>query len=142
MTDGLQVFGAIGTTDSEIKRITTFPGNEGNRTPKNTAWTANAGFQYDFSITGALGGMLRLDYEHRGKKYWQLDNVQVQKPLELIDVRTGVEVDKWGFYIWGRNLTDERYYADYNPSLFSGLPFDIGFRAQPRSFGVEGRFTF
>ncbi|MEX1147992.1 MAG: TonB-dependent receptor, partial [Sphingomonadales bacterium] len=41
VTEGLQVFGAVGTTDSENKQNTFLPGNEGNKTPKTTDWTLN-----------------------------------------------------------------------------------------------------
>ena len=143
VAEGLEVFGAIGTTDSEIKRSSLFPGFVGNKTPKTTDWTLNAGFQYRFPIQDDLNGMLRVDYEHRGNKYWHVDNLAVQESLDLVDARAGVEGDNWGVYVWAKNLTDEDYYTDYNQVAFSGLGFyDIGFRAQPRTYGVEGKFKF
>ena len=144
LTEGLQVFGAVGTTDSDIKRISLFPGNEGNKTPKTTSWKLNAGFQFRQPIADDLSLFLRMDYEHRGKKYWQIDNRDVQGPLDLINARVGVEGESWGLYLWGKNLTDEKYYADYNPREFSGhlLGLDLGFLAQPRTYGIEGRVRF
>lgn len=144
LTEGLQIFGAVGTTDSEIKRISLFPGNEGNKTPKTTDWKLNAGFQFRQPIAEGFNLFLRMDYEHRGKKFWQIDNRDVQGPLDLINARAGIEGENWGLYVWGRNLTNERYYTDYNPREFSGhlLGLDLGFLGQPRTYGVEGRLTF
>jgi iron complex outermembrane receptor protein len=143
VAEGLEVFGALGTTDSEIKRSSLFPGFVGNKTPKTTDWTLNAGFQYRFPIQDDLNGLLRVDYEHRGNKYWHVDNLAVQGSLDLVDARAGVEGDNWGVYVWAKNLTDEDYYTDYNQVAFSGLGFyDIGFRAQPRTYGVEGKVNF
>ncbi len=78
-----------------------------------------------------------MDYTHDAKQYWQVDNRAAQKPLDLLDVRAGVEFAPWGLYIWGKNLTNERYYEDYNPATFSGLPYDIGSLAEPRTYGLE-----
>lgn len=59
------------------------------------------------------------------------------RSLDLLGARAGVELKQWGIYIWGRNLTNERYYEDYNPARFSGLPYDIGSLAEPRTYGLE-----
>ena len=142
VTEGLQVFASLGTTDSDIEKITVFPGNEGNHTPRTTEWTLNAGFQYRAALGNGLAGMVRVDYEHRGDKHWQVDNLDVQDPLDFVHARIGIEGESWSLTVWGKNLTDEEYYADYNPMKFSGLPFDIGWRAQPRTVGIEGRVNF
>lgn len=141
VTSGLQLFGGLGTTHTDIidsaDISAAFPGIDGNRTPKTIPWNLKAGFQYDQPLGDDLLGTVRLDYAHEGKEYWQVDNRAVQKPLDLLDARAGVELDPWGVYIWGKNLTDERYYEDYNPAKFSGLPYDIGSLAEPRTYGLE-----
>ncbi len=140
--EGLELFGSIGTTDTEIKRNTLDPTVVGNQTPKNTKIKINLGFQYRMALADDLSGIIRMDYEHRGKKYWQLNNVDIQSPVDLINARAGIEGDTWGIYVWGKNLTNEEYYGDFNPSEYSGMAYDIGFRAQPRTYGVEARYKF
>ncbi|WP_308910280.1 TonB-dependent receptor [Pseudokordiimonas caeni] len=142
VSKGLQVFAAVGTTDSEIKENTDVPASVGNKTPKTTSWSLNAGFQYDVELTDTHNLMMRLDYEHRGKKYWQIDNLAVQEPVDLVDIRVGVETEGWGLYFTARNLLGEKYYTDYNPRAYSGLDTDIGFRAQPSTWAVEGKVRF
>ena len=141
VTQGLQVFGGIGTTHTDIidsaSVSAAFPGIDGNHTPKTIPWSLKAGFQYEHSLGEGMQGTLHVDYTHDGKQYWQVDNRAVQKPLNLLDARAGVEFAPWGIYVWGRNLTNERYYEDYNSAKFSGLPYDIGSLAEPRTYGVE-----
>lgn len=142
VTDGLQVFGSLGTTNTDIRKSTSFLGIDGNKTPKTIPWMVKAGFEYDHPITEAINGTVRVDYQHSAKEYWQVDNLNIQKSLDLLSARAGVEYDNWGFYIWGRNLTNERYYEDYNPAKFSGAAYDIGSLAEPRTYGVEAKVKF
>jgi iron complex outermembrane recepter protein len=141
VTHGLTLFGGLGTTHTDIidsaDVSAAFPGINGNRTPKTIPWTLKAGFQYDRPLGNGLVGTVRMDYNHQGKEYWQIDNQAVQKPLNLLAARAGVELAPWGIYIWGKNLTNARYYQDYNPARFSGLPYDIGSLAEPRTYGLE-----
>ena len=142
VAEGLQVAAAIGTTDTEIKANTPFPTSVGNKTPRTTEWTFNLSGQYRRPITQSLAGFARVDYEHRGDRFWQVDNADVQEPLNLLNFRVGIEGEKWGLYAWGKNITDERYFTDFAPTEFTGLTVDLGFLAQPRRYGVEGLVRF
>ncbi|QLC24886.1 TonB-dependent receptor [Parasphingopyxis algicola] len=142
VSDGLRLFGALGTTNSEIVENQAFPDTVGNRTPKTTRWTANAGISVTRPIGAGLNFVGRADYEHRGRKYWQIDNADIQSPLNLVNLRAGIESENWGVYAWGRNVTNERYYTDFNPREFTGTQIDIGFPAQPARYGVEARLRF
>lgn len=142
LTEGLNVYASLGTADSDIKENAPFPNSIGNQTPKLTELSLNIGSQYRYPVYEDIHVFLRVDYERRGKRYWQVDNLDVQDPLNLLDFRVGFETDRWGVYAWGRNITDEVYYTDYNPNAFSGLGFDIGFLAQPATYGAEARIRF
>jgi iron complex outermembrane receptor protein len=89
-----------------------------------------------------MNGTVRVDYTHNAREYWQIDNLDIQKSLNLVNARAGIELREWGVYLWSKNLTNERYYEDYNPSKYSGLPYDIGSLAEPRTYGVEFRAHF
>ena len=86
--------------------------------------------------------LARLDYEYKGKKYWQIDNWDVQDSVNLINARLGVGGEQWSATLWVRNLFDEEYYTDYNPAEFTGSLTDIGFPAQPRSYGIDLSYSF
>lgn len=139
---GLKLYAGLGTTDSEIKKNTLAPATVGNKTPKTSEWTLNAGGQYDYPLPNGADLVLRLDYQHRGKKYWQVDNLNVQDPVDIVDLRLGYQAERWSVFLSARNLLDEKYYGDYNPSEYSGLIYDLGSRGQPATYGVEARVRF
>lgn len=142
LAPGITVNAALGTTDSSIRRNQYVAGTVGNKAPRTVPWTLNLGAQYLRPIAGEYRLLLRADYKHLARKYWQVDNVAVQDPVDLLSLRAGIETDRFGVYVAGANVFNERYYADYNPSRFSGLPYDIGFRAQPATYRVEAKLKF
>lgn len=154
-TDNFTLYGGLGITDSEIKDIgnaalETFLGNagvntndiEGSKSPKTTGLTLNVGGQFEMPISNGLTGVLRADLEHQGKKYWQIDNADVRDPVTLLGLRASVKSEAWTASLWAKNLLDEEYYADFNPSEFAGGGFDLGFQAKPRTYGVDVKFNF
>jgi len=145
ITPDWSVFGALGLQDSDIEAIDPdlpVPASIGNRTPKTTESTLNLGTQFRFPVSNALDGMVRLDYERRGDRYWHPDNVDVMDPVSLLNARIRIGTEKWDLTLWGRNLTDEFYYEDFNAQPFSGLPWNIGFATRPRTYGIEFRYDF
>ena len=151
---GFEIFGGVGLTETDIKKVGSITSTAlaasgvdvsripGSRAPKNTPVTFNFGAQYRTSLTDTWALRARFDLEHRGKKYWQVDNLDVQDSLNLLGARIGLESESWSVVVWGENLTDEEYYTDYNPAEFSGSATDIGFPSQPRTYGVDLRFNF
>jgi iron complex outermembrane receptor protein len=139
LAPGLDAFAALGTTSTDIVQSTEFPGVDGNYTPKTVPWKLNLALQYVRPITNDIDGFFRIDYEHRAKEYWQIDNLDVQNPINLVNLKIGVTRGRYEVYFWSRNLTNTQYYEDYNPSKFSGLPYDLGSLAEPRTYGIEIR---
>jgi iron complex outermembrane receptor protein len=140
---GWDIFGNVGINDSEIKTLEEFPQFEGNKAPKNTDWTGVIGTQYRGPFGGsALSWFGRVDLQHAGKKYWQIDNDDVQDPRTYLNMRFGLEGARWSVYLWGKNVTDERAYSEFAPREFSGLDVDIGYLNQPATYGVDARVTF
>ncbi|MCV2438603.1 TonB-dependent receptor [Paucibacter sp. DJ2R-2] len=139
---GLEFDGGLGITASSIRRSTAEPGTVGNHTPKTVPFKINFGAQYTQPLGNGLEGLLRADYEHRDKKYWHPDNLAVSPALDLLGLRIGVRdaKDRWSVTLVGRNLANKRYYADYNSSRYSGLPYDIGSLATGRTVGLEAKF--
>lgn len=154
-TDNLTLYGGIGVTDSEIEDIgnpalETFLNSAGvstadvigSKSPKTTDLTLNIGGEFTFPISDAFEGLLRADIEHQGDRYWQIDNQDVRDPITLLGLRASLRTDRWTASIWGKNLLDEEYYADFNPAAFAGGGFDLGFQARPLSYGVDLRVNF
>lgn len=142
VTRELELSAALGTTESNIRESSLFPTATGNYTPKTTPWTLNLTAQYIREIGADASLVLRADYQHRSRRYWQVDNLDVQDPVNMVNLRGGIDLGRFSVFAFGRNILNERFYADFNPGSFSGLPYDIGFRAQPATYGIEGRLRF
>ncbi|MFK7733931.1 MAG: TonB-dependent receptor [Pseudomonadales bacterium] len=142
---GWSVFGALGIQDSDIEEIDPtlpVPADIGNRTPKTTKSTLNVGAQFEYAVSSTLNGMLRIDFERRGDKYWHPDNVDVMDAVNILNARASISTENWQISIWGRNLTDEFYFEDFNAQPFTGLPWNTGFPTRPRSYGLEFAYIF
>lgn len=111
--EGFNVTGALGLLDAKYTSFENagglgidFDGNRLTGSPRAT-WTLAA--QYDFPITGALGGTLRAEAQHLNEIYTDSANSPdlMQRDYTLINARAGIEGENWGFYLWGKNLGDE-----------------------------------
>jgi len=133
----------LGITNSIIQANTALPDTVGKHTPKNTPLKATLGAQYEWAVAGGKL-MARADIEHRSKRYWQADNLDIQPALDLLNMRLSYSGsgDRFSVALWGKNLTDEAYYTDVNAPRFSGLPYTIGWRAQGRTFGIDAKLRF
>ncbi|MBE0547194.1 MAG: TonB-dependent receptor, partial [Rubrivivax sp.] len=133
----------LGVTDSTIQANSALPDTVGRHTPKSTPLKATLGAQYDWRAgTGTM--MVRGDLEHRSKRYWEPDNVAMQPAIDLINLRAAYTApgDRWTVALWCKNLTNESYYTDVNSPRWSGLPYTIAWRAEPRTFGLDAKLRF
>lgn len=139
---GLQLFGSLGTVDTKILRNRIDPSVVGNKTPRAMPWSTNVGFQYEVPLGDALGFMIRVDYQHRSKRYWQVDNRDVQEPVDLVGARAGVHADRWSIFAFGRNILDEEHFSEFISPAVSGFDVTLASLAQPATYGVEMRYKF
>jgi len=84
----------------------------------------------------------RLDYEHRGKTYWTLDNLDTQPAYNLTNLSFSLEKNKWATRLYVNNLLDEEYIEWFFASRFIGLPADIAWPSSPRQIGVEFSLSY
>ncbi|WP_084184818.1 TonB-dependent receptor [Desulfonatronum thiodismutans] len=110
-----------------------FDGQTIEQTPAHTI-RAGAGYTHPSGFYG------RIDVSNIGKQYFH-DNVNAievfpkQDMYTLVDAKIGYRFADWDFYVYGRNLTDEKYV-----SMFSGM--HVISYGQPRTFGVGVRYQF
>jgi len=134
VTDHLSLFASYGITDSKITGMED-PSVIGNEAPLVSEVTGNFGIQYRRPIGDSLTLALRADYRHTGRTWWEPYNSTSRDPIDLVDARIGLEADRWSATLWSRNLTDEKYNAEFSPGGFL-------FRALPRRYGVEFGYKF
>ena len=136
------LFANFGYSDARIKRLDSAPQYVGNYTPNLTPWNGAVGTEYRAPLAGGLKWYGRIDGQLYGRKYWQVDNMDVQDAKQYLNARLGIEGSNWGAYLWGKNITDTRAYSQYvSPSLGVGVA-GIGFLVEPATYGVELRVSF
>jgi iron complex outermembrane recepter protein len=133
-TNFLDLYANFGYTDGRITAMQD-PTVIGNKPPLLTKNTINAGFQFHEPIGDGLNGVLRLDYQEIGRTWWDPYDLTSRDPVNLIDLRTGVESDRWSVTAWSKNLTNKQYDAEFSTGGFL-------WRALPRRYGVDFAFKF
>lgn len=117
---GLQLDGSVGlnktkyedfaltrvdyTTGVETK--TQVAGNSLSNTPSHTIYL---GAQYELSITKQLKASLHGDVRNIGKYYADMQNSIQQSTYTLVNTRIGVTYTNYSLFLWGQNLTNQRY---------------------------------
>lgn len=147
--DSLQVDFGIGFTDSEIKEYEDIPGVlvpaeaiVGSKVPGAPVWSSNLAAQHTLALGSALRLVSRADWEHRGKTYWTLDNLDTQDPYDLINLSASLESERWEARLFINNLLDEQYIEWFFGARFIGLPADIAWPSAPRQVGIELAYRY
>ncbi|MGD2166748.1 MAG: TonB-dependent receptor [Gammaproteobacteria bacterium] len=133
VSENVDLFFGYGATDSEIREWNAplGPSSIGNEAPLVTEDTVNAGIQYRRAIGGSgLELFARADYQRLGDTYWDPQNSTVRNPVNLLDLRIGIQHDTWSIIGWQRNANDVRYNAEFSPGGFV-------FKAKPRRWGID-----
>ena len=134
VTDNFELFASAGYTDSEITGMED-PSVIGNEAPLVSRYTANLGAQYKQPVGGNLNLAVRADYQRIGETWWEPYNTTSRDPIDLVDLRIGLEGEKWAVTAWSKNLTDEKDNAEFSPGGFL-------FRALPQRYGLEFSYNF
>jgi iron complex outermembrane receptor protein len=136
--DYLSGYFGFGYTDSEIKEAAD-PADVGNEAPLVSEYTINLGgvFRYPVEIFGLnTDGVIRVDYQKIGDTWWDPGNLSVRSPVDLVDVRIGLDMkDDWSLMLWAKNALDEEYNSEFSPGPAPGAHFL--FKAPPRRYGVS-----
>jgi iron complex outermembrane receptor protein len=138
-TNQLDVYAGVGFTNSRITAMAD-PTVLGNEAPLVSRNTVNAGVQYRQPLPNQLTGTVRLDYQEIGRTWWEPYNITSRDPVNLVDLRIGVQRDNWALTAWSKNLTNTTYNAEFSPGNVGGSGFL--WRALPRRYGVDFTLKF
>lgn len=143
-TDSFLINFGVAFTDSEILEYeevdgVLVPASEiiGREVPGAPVVSVNLGMQYTASFSNGMDLVSRLDYEHRGKTYWTLDNLDTQSSYNLTNLSVALEKDHWSARLYVNNLFDEEYIEWFFARRFIGLPADIAWPSKPQQVGLE-----
>jgi iron complex outermembrane receptor protein len=128
LTDTVSVNFGYGYTDSEITKFPT-ASKVGNHMPGVSESTTNLGVQYVRPIGADNEFMVRVDYQRIGDTYWDTDDTK-RDPVDLIDARMSFSHGDSALTVWGKNITDEDYNAEYSPGGFV-------YKAKPSRWGID-----
>ena len=99
-----------------------------------------------FGADGGYQFLLRPDFQIIGDTWWYPDNFTKREPVELLNVRAGIETDNWSLVAWSKNLLDEEYNAEWSPGpqFFPspGYTNNFVFKAVPMTWGVDFTYRF
>lgn len=115
-----------------------------NNTPFVPQTTASFGLQSTVPISDNLDFSSFISASNKGKIYWHENNLDVSDSFTLLDARIGISFkNKYEFFLWGRNITNERYYQEYGAGEINGnASGDGGWPGQPRTYGMDLVFKF
>jgi iron complex outermembrane receptor protein len=99
-------------------------------------WGVQFAADYSHALTGELAASAHVDYSLRGKNYWDVTNLDVEKNVSLLGAEIAVTKDKYRLSVWGSNLLNTQYWSNWFNQQTTGLP-DVGYPAEPRRFGVR-----
>jgi iron complex outermembrane receptor protein len=148
ITDGLDAYLDLGYTDSDIRKSDRDPNDVGNQAPLVSRYTANIGAQYRHGIPifSNLTGFIRTDYEIIGPTWFYPDNFTRRKAVNLLNLRLGVEANRWSVTFWSKNLTNEKYNSEWSPGpMFfpnPGYSNNFVFKALPLRWGADVAYRF
>ncbi len=143
-TESLRVDLAFGFTESEIEEYRDIPGVlvpasaiEGSQVPGAPVSSLALALSHDMALSADMDLISRIEYEHRGKTYWTLDNLDHQSNYDLVNLSFSLDRDPWTLRLFANNLFDEEYIEWFFGARFIGLPADIAWPSAPRQVGLE-----
>ena len=141
---GFDVFASAGFNDASIEDFDGSGRFIGNQSPNNVKSTINVGAQYSVGLREGLLLVLHGNAELRGRQYWFADNLDVTDEVEFFNARVALEAESWSLTAWGKNITDEEFWAEYFDALWGGIPsgMDLGHLGRRSTFGVDFKYRF
>jgi iron complex outermembrane receptor protein len=162
-SENFSLFGGVGFLNSEIEENKNRPLSVGNNAPQAPEETFNLGGQFDFPIGNSMDVYARLDWQHVGDTWfhtlqgeatptiWDAFNggggfitqdfsKTKRDAYNTLDVRIGLEGERWSATAWGRNITDEEYLAEVIPAAEFGGSFIHP--ATLATYGVDFSYRF
>ena len=167
--DGWTVFGSGNVTESEIKENASRPVTVGNKSPYTADYTLNFGTQLDLPVSNRVDFVTRADYRITGPTWFhtlQDDpnptlfsgllpgsalalpafvgdadySVAQRDSFGVMDLRVGLESDRWSIIAYAENLFNEKYLNEVITAVeFGGSFLSPGARQR---FGVELGYKF
>ena len=132
--DNLSVVGSYGYTNARFTRfyngINDFSGKFLPYVPRNTVF-AQVSYSLPLSLSWADALNFDVNLRGAGSIYWNESNSLSQNFYARLGASVSLSARRWSLTLWGRNLTDTRFYTFYfmsmgNEFLQRGKPIQFG----------------
>jgi len=109
-------------------------------------FSTNLVLRYDSAqVVGGMQPFGQIDYNYRSSAYFTLPNIAAdsQSGYGLLGLRAGLKSadSKWEWSAWVRNLANKAYLVDAFGANSTFLS-DVRMEAEPRTFGIDIRYTY
>jgi len=157
--DVFSLFGGYGYTNGKIDKYKGRPYTEGNEVPYAPEYTGNLGAELSFPIGSDIKLVTRLDASFVGETWFhpvqkeRLPNLftgfgfgegefskMKRDPYSVLNLRIGLQGERWSVTAWGRNIADEEYLEEIIPAPEFGGSFIHN--APGDSYGVDLDYRF
>ena len=154
LTDQLQLQGSFTFLNTEFKDnvanpVTGLPLTiKGNELPRAADFSAYIALNYVRTLSSGLEGMFNINYTYAGKNFSDAQNIPMfeNDSGNILNVRVGVQGEKFGVFLFARNLTNDGQtfiQGIRDSGAAFGWPTAIaGNYRRPRTFGIEASFWF
>jgi len=110
----------------------------GNVIPFVPELTFNASATYRFPFVGNYDGLVYASYTHRDENFSDIENTAAEEneSLDRVNVRLGMESNRFGIYLYANNLLDEEG-TTFRNNVVAAIPMVYESFVRPRTIGVE-----
>ncbi|TAA48071.1 TonB-dependent receptor [Corallincola spongiicola] len=147
-TDNLTLYSSLGLLDTEFDDyvVTQADGSELDLSGRELAHSPNYQFSIGATWRNDEGWFANINLNGSDGYYYSDNHDQKADSYELLNARLGYEKEDWSVYLWGRNITDEKYGVrgfyfgnepdqDWAPKLYERY-------GDPQQFGVTFRYHY
>jgi iron complex outermembrane recepter protein len=131
----IDVGGSTGGMDGTSRDLNVFNGNFTSFIPQNNF---NIGLASSFEVSDNASVDLNVNLNGTGKIYWSDSNDEGTSSdgYQLLNARATLNMNDFSFSLWGKNMTDRKYYLEVDPGN------GFGWRGRPATFGATLGFDF
>lgn len=142
--EGLTLDGNLAYLDAHYEEFAGSPGAVGRAIPNQPEYSGSLGAQYVTPITGNMELFTRADLIYRDDSFVNVTNNLQNEGSTTYNGRIGLQSadDRWGVYLWGRNLTDEIAVSQGSTFPFPFAQITTRAPGFGRTYGVELRTHF
>lgn len=125
-------------SQSDIKTPIDVKGNSFSYTPE---WIGTLDTEYAWPLPGELQAFVGGNLLYNSVAYSDLGHNRggVIRSFSTVDLRAGIEKERWRTFLWGKNVTDTRYWSTANSQ---GAEWNSRLTRMPRTYGVTVSYKF